>query len=143
MKDNVRSNPLDMVASWDTSNTLTVTTRGGQEYSINTRMALQDVKALEDGLLMKCKVGNSNQHCYITLTGHPLNDMHPLTLLKYQFNEPAATDFDVVWVSEHIPFMITYTRDKVSFNLVYRHNPPSKDAAEQYGRHPINSVMAD
>jgi len=36
-------------------NCLTITTKGGQEFHINTRLPIIAVYALEDGVIIKCK----------------------------------------------------------------------------------------
>lgn len=45
---------MDMTATFE-HNCLTVTTKGGQEFLVNTRLPLLAVYPLEDGLILKCK----------------------------------------------------------------------------------------
>ena len=82
--------PIKDVRAVTDNSSLTITTRGGQEFLVNTTLPILNLFSLEDGLLLKCRFKSSNSQsfeetnqtdfCYMTLTGHPLNDLHPLSI---------------------------------------------------------------
>lgn len=53
-KDLLTQITRDMTATFE-HNCLTITTKGGQEFLVNTRLPLLAVYPLQDGLIMKCK----------------------------------------------------------------------------------------
>ena len=53
-KDVLSTCPRDMTAILD-HNCIIITTRGGQEFLINTRLPLIAVYPLDDGIIIKCK----------------------------------------------------------------------------------------
>ena len=77
----------DMRVSFEGSR-LTIVTKGGQEFIQNTKLPILAVYPLEDGLIVKCQFNHDLEHydlqgqvkgmCYLTVVGHPLNDIHIL-----------------------------------------------------------------
>ena len=106
----------DMRVTFENSS-ITVTTVGGQEFMQNISLPIEEVLPLEDGILVKCKFKQSHhshfeenisqnfvkEFCYMTLTGHPLNDINPLGLDQIQLLKTRA---NIVYVGANIPFAV-------------------------------------
>lgn len=74
----------------------------------------------------------------MTLTGHPLNDIHPLAT-----NQPLINSkIELIWVSDTLPMVITYDQEYVIFNLLCR-NSYEVDGFDSQSRNHVLSVLAD
>ncbi|CDW78298.1 UNKNOWN [Stylonychia lemnae] len=114
---------------------LRIYSRGGAEFIITLLFKIIDVFPIEDGVIIKTeynkdhlvfdpfsiRAGNQKQQpqfAYMTITGHPLNDVHPLSFGGK--NEMIQTNLDIIQVSYKIPFVVLFNNQsfQLSFGLL-------------------------
>jgi hypothetical protein len=84
---------------------------------VNTRWPIVQLHPISDGLLIACKPEAAPNLNYLTLSSHPLNDIHPLASEAQHLT--GMSDM-VLWSSNLIPFLVTYSFGVVEFNLIGR-----------------------
>lgn len=104
---------------------------GGFRYFASINLPILAVFPLEDGFIWKCvydpkliKVDLKNPkydvtYAYITLSKHPLNDLHPLGKLTESGDviDMINTTYDLLFVSEELPIWILF--DESSHELIF------------------------
>mmetsp|Transcript_5337 Transcript_5337/g.6358 ORF Transcript_5337/g.6358 Transcript_5337/m.6358 type:complete len:361 (+) Transcript_5337:251-1333(+) len=110
---------------------LSMYTIGGFRYFASINLPILKVFPLEDGVIVKCvydekklKVDlNSPEkdvsYAYITLTKHPLNDLHPLGRIEndHDVADLINTTYDLLYASDTLPVCILF--DDSSSELIF------------------------
>jgi hypothetical protein len=117
-------------------------TIGGFRYFTPVDLPILQVFPLEDGVLLKCvydekllkvsfdKKPSPPSYAYLTLTKHPLEDLHPLALLNEDdVTAMVGTELDLIWVSDKLPIaaMFDHQNGKIIFWTMRKDADKSRD----------------
>lgn len=130
---------------------LAIYTIGGFRYFITTELPIIKVFPIEDGLIVKCRydekllrvsfnrMPKDASYAYITVTKHPLEDMHPLSFreknITTEFRDMVDCTQDLLYVSQNVPLAIYF--DENTQHLVFttlRHRYEEVESLEDSDR---------